>query len=263
MKFYFFQVLFILLFFNACSNNKKDKGNNKLVRITEHNGEIKVGYIINRDSLFDGKVKYYTAKDIYYGYTNFEKGIANGPSVKYHNNGRISDSTTLKNGYINGMAFKFDTTGSLIYKCNYFQDRVLGHNYEYDSIGNISSYYFLDFEGNLLFDQKISVDNKGNKDTLQFGNLLYSRINRYQKNDSIKNKLFLYLMDPPFFKVRYEIAIVSEVGKIFSSKRIESDQCFYEIDLTENLENGKNEAIVYYVFNPGKQKEDLFISLIK
>src|SRR5690606_41412931 len=70
--------------------------------------------------------------------------------------------------------------------------------------------------------------------------------------------LFPYttLFRSPYTKVRYSLAIVRDEKNVISSTPIESEQCFYEVDLIDNLEPGTNQAIVYYVFNPKKQKED-------
>lgn len=237
-----------ILFISCASDSKTSK---KL----QANGDYLVG-TVRDDSVYNGIVKVYDKNNRYLGYRNYKYGLEDGVSVHYYRNG-ASDSSFFSKGLKNGYAYKFDALHRLRHKNYYYNDRPLGHNYEYDSLGKLNGYYFTDFEGNVIYETKLI-------DSIPYekGNLIEAVVNRKLIGTEEKEVLFLYLIDPPFVKTHYEIAILNEQKQIISSKRINAKNCFYEQEL-QNLPEGHSLAIVLHQFNSQKGKDDLKISVIE
>jgi len=237
----------------SCVNNKK---NENIVRIKDSNGIISEGKLF-ADSLFNGRVKYFDSLNNYLGYSTFKYGIKEGVEVAYLKNGNLSDSSFYHNDKQNGFGYKYNGNGKLLYKTYYLNGRPFGHLFEYDTLGNISHYYFINFERKIIFEsfKKDSVEYQ--KGELIQANL-YSEINGDRQTDY----LFLYLLSFPYGQSHYEIAVLDSNNKIISSKRIISTECYYE-QAIPSLPNGLKYAIVLHTYNFFKKKDDLKIKIIE
>lgn len=231
------------------------KSQHNIVKIKGSDGIISVGRFF-ADSLFDGKVKYYDSLNHYLGYSTYEYGKKDGPEVSYFKDGRISDSSINHDDMRNGFAYKFNEKGLITYKSYYLNDRPFGHAYVYDSIGEITHYYFIDFEQKLIFEAfKVDSTAYAKGDDIQLN--IYSQYSGENKTDF----LFIYLFNPPYNKSHYEIGILDSTNKIISSKRIDSGNGYYESEL-EKLPHGEKYAIILHTYNPYKKRDDLQIKII-
>jgi hypothetical protein len=131
----------------------------------------------------------------------------------------------------------------------------LGDVFWYDAKGKITDYSFLNFEGKFIYSLKYS-----NKDTFETGELPNYIVDTVRENNHDKLHLFLYLIYPPAYKVRYEIADFFD-NKITQNEKIISAKPFYETDL-DMPKPGHNWAIVVYIFNTSKGRDDVEINVI-
>lgn len=250
-QFTFFTIL--ILFSSSCINSEK----NKVLTILNEDSSYQKGAVF-KDSIFHGIVKYYDKENKNTGYANFKYGIKNGPSVLYFKSGIISDSLNYVNGLENGFGFKYDSSGKLSFKSFYFQGLNVGHVISYDVNGKIKEYYFNSFEKKLLFSIKQLSDSIFDQQGEEINALVYRS---YEQREE-KVTLFLYILNPPFYSNHYEIAIFDKNKKIISSKKIETNQCFYEQQI-EQLPDGYTYGVVMHKFNSYKHKDDLVIKLIE
>jgi hypothetical protein len=236
----------------SCTNKK----NENVVRIKDPKGIISEGKLF-ADSLFNGKVKYYDSLDNYLGYSTFKYGIKEGVEVGYFNNGNVSDSSFYHDDMQNGFAYKYNRSGKLLFKTYYLNGRPFGHLLEYDSLGNVSHYYFINFERKIIFEsyKKDSVE-------YQKGELIQANLYSESNGDHQADYLFLYLFSSPYNQSHYEVAILDSNNKIISSKKIISTQCYYQ-QAIPNLPNGLKYAIVLHTYNSLKKKDDLKIKIIE
>jgi hypothetical protein len=216
-------------------------------------GVLSKGQIID-DSLYHGIVRFYGANNENLGYSTYKYGIQNGWSVRY--NGQIKDSVFYRNGYKNGYGYVFKNN-IITYQGYYYQDRNVGGTFRYDSNGNVLHYSFLNFEGKVIYEARYDDSIPYVSDTNVFRFNVYDR----EINGVTKPYLFLYLVFPPHYKCHYEIAQLDSSKKIVDSKKIPEYGFFYDAIL-ESLPAGKSYAIVMYVFNPLKNRDDLFIQEI-
>lgn len=235
--------------FCACNSH------NKIRKIyTKSEGIYEVGRCIS-DSIFNGVVNIYDTNNIHIGYSNYKFGLRNGLYVNLYPNGFVKDSLFFLNGLKNGEWYSFYISGVLREKENYYNNERLGEIVSYDSTGNIKSYGFLNFEGKFIY----SLKYLGN-DTLETAELPIYSTDTIQLNKDKKIHLFLYLIYPPAYKVRYEIADFFD-NKITQNEKIISNKPFYEVNL-DMPKQGHNWAVVVYIFNTSKGKDDVEINVI-
>lgn len=245
--------IFILLVFASCKNFEK----NKLIRINDEDGSYMEGEVI-KDSIFHGVVKHFDNENNNIGYSNFKYGLKNGPSLAYFKSGIISDSVNYINGLENGFGYKYDSTGRLNFKSFYYHGMPIGHVFNYDEYGNVKEYHFNNFEKKRIYSIKILSDSTFQENGEEINASIYSRY----EHGKLEYVVFLYLLNPPFYKNYYEIAVFNKNKKVIFSNRIETNQCFYE-QVIEELPNGNSYGIVMHKFNSYKQKDDLVIRLIQ
>lgn len=235
--------------FCGCSSHEKIK---KIY--TKSEGIYEVGKCI-RDSIFDGVVNIYDTNNIHIGYSNYKVGLRNGLYVNLYPNGFVKDSLFFLNGLKNGVCYSFYMSGILKEKENYYNDKKIGEIVSYDPTGNIKSYSFINFEGNIIYSLKYMAN-----DTLETAELPIYKIDTIQVDKVEKIHLFLYLIYPPAYKVRYEIADFFD-KKITKNKKVISDKSFYEVSL-DIPKPGHNWAVILYIFNTSKGREDVEINVI-
>lgn len=243
-----FTIILTLLFI-SCFDAKKVKS-----KINKDN-EIMEGNVIN-DSIYDGKVKFYTSKNEYIGYMTYRLGIEDGPTVNYKN-GKIKDSMTFKNGLKNGFVYVYDSLGKLTDKVFYFNDIQLGYTYSFHD--DKVEYKFVDFEGKVIYERTSRTDTSSEFDYK--GSLMYSKINEESINGSSQIGLFMYIISPPTIKSHYEIAVLDNKNHFVSSQKIITDNCFYTQELP-NLPKNQKYALVLYTYNPYKKRDDLQIQIL-
>ena len=240
MKFSLVILLFIVLI--SCKHNDKIKF------IVDSDGYTRQGKVIN-DSLFHGKVDIYN-KDLYVGYTHYLFGIENGESAIFYSNRIIYQKVQYLNGKIHGYAYEYDKNGRLIRKTYFYHGKQVGPIYDYSENNNCVTYWFYGFEGNLLYSSKNDCDGY-----FKLGEPINLRVSKDKK----ASNLFLYLVYPNYLKVRYELAILDSSNHIQHSETIDSNNiCFYEREL-KPLNGKKQYAVIQYVYNPSKGKDDLII----
>ena len=243
----------LILMSSSCVDSEK----NEVLLIFNKDSSYQKGSIFN-DSLYHGVVNLYDKKNKNIGYTNFKYGLKNGPSVLYFDSGIISDSVNYINGLKNGYEFKYDSSGKLLFNCYYHQGLKLGHVIKYDVNGKISEYHFNGFEKRLLY----SITQLSDSVFEERGEEINAIVYRTYEQNIEKVMLFLYILNPPYYKNHYEIAIFDTNKKMISSKKIISDHCFYEQELAL-LPRGNTYGIVMHKFNSYKLKDDLVIKLIQ
>lgn len=230
------------------------KNDNKSVKIKKSDNVIYEGKLI-ADSLLNGKVKDYDSSDNYFGYSTFKYGKKEGTEVLYFKNGRISDSSIYHNDLQNGFAYKFRENGSLLYKSYYLNGIPIGHVFEYDSIGKVTHYYFLNFEHQIIFElYKVNGDEYRKGEEIQ--------MNLFSQYPSKNNFLFLYLFASPFTLRHYEMGILDSSNKIVSSKKIVSSECYYEQEL-KSLPRGYKYAVILHTYNSYKKRDDIAIEIVQ
>lgn len=228
----------------------------KIIKIQD--GDFyKIGSIF-KDSLFHGEVKILDSNNNFIGYSYYSYGIKNGPEVFFYSGKIISDSFNYLNGYEDGFAYKFDTLGKLQYRSQYFRGIPSGSTTVYSKTGAIKDYYFSNLDGEYLY-RITPINDSVFKEKGKLINFQISPINSDGKN---KILLSLYLLDNPFIKTHYAIAVLDENKKIIESHRIVSKELFFQKEL-EPLGIREKYAIVYYQFNSSKGRDDLIVQEIE
>lgn len=212
--------------------------------------------VVFKDSLFHGIVRYYDTLDNYVGFTTFKYGVEDGPATIYRKN-IITDSVNFKKGFKNGFGFKYDSHGNLVFKSYFYNDRNVGSAYEYDAKGKVKLYYFVNFEGETIYQMKF-------EDTSAYvkGSPINAKVYDRIVNGKTKTFLFLYLVTPPDSKSHFEIAVLDSTKKIIISNPVKSTNFYFETELDTIME-GQSHAIVFHRFNKYKRRDDLEISEIK
>jgi antitoxin component YwqK of YwqJK toxin-antitoxin module len=220
------------------------------VRIKRPDQLIYVGNIV-LDSLFDGEVKYYDSSGIYLGHASYNCGYKEGVEVNYYKNGMIRDSSFYHNDLQNGFVYQFDRNGTLQYKVYYMNDLPIGHVYEFDQKGDVTRYYFVNFEHKIIYElYKINGEDYREGDGIQ--------MSIFSKGSSKNNFLFLYLFASPFTPQHYEFGVLDSNNKVMTTRKIVSEECYYEQELLP-LPKGYKYAVILHRYNPFKKRDDIVI----
>jgi antitoxin component YwqK of YwqJK toxin-antitoxin module len=241
-------IIFALL---GCNNSNKLKN----VQIFK-NGELLKGYVIS-DSIFIGKVNHYdSSSNVYLGFSTYKSGVEEGDFVNYYIGENYSDSGSLEHGVINNYVYRKDSVGHLTYKSNFYNGKRIGGVIQYDSLKRVSNYYFFNFEGDIIYQ---CFKTQFNDSTFRdIGELVNVSLNELFVEGNKKMCLFLYILDHPYLKTSYELAVIDKGDKILQSKPINSKNCFYEAVL-DTLPVDQNYAISLHTYNSFKKRDDLKI----
>ena len=239
----------ILLFISCKRDWHKD------LIVNDSKGIIRKGRVIN-DSLFDGVVKLYDYYNRYIGFETYSFGIKNGASVRYFPNEKKSDSLFYSNGQSIGYVYEYDSTGLLIDKSFNYNGRSVGPHYIYNRSANCIKYYFYSFEGALIYSSKTEKDTSN----YELGSEINLRVTSIKIDNDFKSWLFLYLVLPHYLKVHYALAILDSNNKILSTEMIIADNTFFYEKILDQLSDKKSYAIIRYIYNPYKGREDLKIA---
>ena len=220
-------------------------------------GIILKGHFI-KDSLFHGLVKIFDSSGNYLGYSNYYYGIENGPHVLFSKNNVKTDSLNFKYGLENGYAYKYDSSGRLTFQVYYFRGLPSGSTCVYDESGNFLDYYFLDLDGDLIY----SLTPINDSMLTEIGSPINLKVRSQNSGGINKNILMLYVLDIPFYKTHFEIAIVDRNDRIISSKKIITKDLFYQQEL-DSLVDDERYAIVFHRYNKAKGRDDLMIKIVE
>ena len=186
-----------LLFFTNCKEH--------IEKEIQWNGVIARGKIelINGDTIFNGLIKTYdSGNNNLVSLTSYVNNKKQGKSECFFSNGIKSEKTYYENDLENGVRKLYDSTGKLIESKNFYFGRAIGDLTIYDTaLDTFSLYKFSNFEGIELYSCFWNENNK----IVELGNFLITTSKYYLIDDSLKLSIFLYLINPPHKRFRYEL----------------------------------------------------------
>lgn len=212
-------ILILIVFISfGCSKSKYEK--------KKIGGQIIEANFIN-DSLINGIAKIYDSEGKLLAQTSFINGIKNGPSVTFYENGKIKDSLNYSNDLLNETAFKYDSSGFLLFKRTNYYGIDMGDNSFYNN-GKLEEYYFTNFERKQLVSCK--YDSAGRCYKLMFNaKPLVSSVLLEKQTPAIQ--LFMYVPHPPSFEVIYKLGQVNSQNKKINETILNSNRLFIDTTL--------------------------------
>jgi hypothetical protein len=152
-----------------------------------------------KDSIMDGKMKYFDTSGTLVATVIFQNGIKQGPSLDYYLNGKVQDSVFFTRGQKEGFHYIYDSSGELSYIDYYLRGHSIGPVFYYDH-GKVKKYYFTNFEKQPIY--VCSYDSSGRmfdeKGEVNFVMPLFPEVN----NKSGLN-IFAYIINPPKVDINY------------------------------------------------------------
>lgn len=232
----------------------------KRISVGEYDME---GEFIN-DSIPNGLIKYYLPKtNILVASKEFVNGILNGKSTNYHES-RVIQIVNFKFGSENGFGYIFDSSNSfLIQKSYYLMGKRIGPSYSYDSIGNLMSFEFKNFENEVLFSVDCnSIAGKCYSDDLE--KLENLNVNESIFNNERRLRVFLYLIYPPKNEVSYQFKYFDKFEKVLDSISIpkREAQIYWEQYLSYPTD-GQKLALVVNRYDSVIKKSQTMITYIE
>ncbi|HRP33218.1 MAG TPA: hypothetical protein PKV73_15070 [Agriterribacter sp.] len=168
------------------------------------NGEIVKGKIelMNGDTIFNDLIRTYDSGGNLVSLTNYVNGKKEGKSEFFFSNGIKSEETYFENDLKNGARKLYDSTGKLIESQSFYFGRPIGDLTIYNTtLDTFSLYKFSNFEGVELYSCFWNTNNR----IVELGSFLLSTTEYYLIDDSLKISVFLYLVNPPHKRFRYEL----------------------------------------------------------
>lgn len=174
---------------------------------------------ISPDSVFNGLIKFYdTASKKLVIEAIYKEGKLNGRRTDYYLNGKIKGIGYYDHGKQNGTYSKFDTSGQLTSKQDFYYELRVGNNLEYVN-GLVKSYYFTSFENEELF--AVDYDSLINKtiSSINDNSFYFFRINDVASITTTDNwherkEGFIYLVNPPEFNFQYDLCVINPKDSI-------------------------------------------------
>jgi|694.fasta_scaffold56833_4 hypothetical protein len=215
------QILFgliIFFWFQSCKANKEKR---------IHIGDFDlVGNFVS-DTVPNGTIKFYDTLNKLVAIRNYTRGVLNGNSMGYYNNGNVHDSSFFIYDFKNGYDYLFDSLGYLKYKANYFFGKQIGPVYTYDRLKNVIEYSFNNFEDDILYYyQYDTVIKKANYPDDKF--LIKASTSEYIRDGQEGVKIFLYLFQPPHLKLSYKICHFNKANNVVDSFIVPMNNFYFE-----------------------------------
>lgn len=250
MKYIFFLALISLI---SCNNNNDE--NNYRFKTIELNG-ITVKGNMNKDSLFNGEVEYFSNGKLIEK-RHFINGITNGRGTSFFPNGRIKQIYYDKNGLTDGELLQYDVTGNLIRKQYYFLGRLLGPQVYYDSLSNVNYYEFLNFENRSIY----SKSYKSGEFSSDGGELLNTNFSNISINGKDYVRVFLYNITPFKFSCSYSICLMDSLDKLSVIDSVRTKNVYFEGDYP--LIKGKSYSVCLNYFDSTQNLRRTLIDVFK
>lgn len=174
------------------------------------------------------RVTYYPDGKTVYSKLSFKKGIHNGPSIKYYDNGQIFEHTNYEDGKKHGPARKYYKNGRILADYEYENDKVLPGLKEYDKSGSLITTYpeiefreldFLETKNRIDLEMFCAEKNRGIKFFLvEQDNGKESRIYLISENSSASIQYYLKPGDILDKKIEIIAEIPTELGNTMVKK---------------------------------------------
>lgn len=196
------------------------------------------------DSTREGQISY-KLHDTIVGKEYFNNNKLNGVSEFYYSSGLTRIRSEYSQGVLNGFRKYFYENSAKQYSDFHFHGLLVGPITFYDSIGQPSRYFFSSLENVTLLYIDYSKW-QGIQDKAK--DLFYFSINNEFYQNVKKNKLFIYLPQPPRIKLEYGIYVKDSLNNGEPKKQFElkSNLPFANIEISQNiLENGAIGVMVY------------------
>jgi len=215
---------FLLL---SCNND--NRGTSKILRIQNANGELtEIEYKIeNKDTVFNGIGKYYSALGKITDKVEFKNGLKNGWHEHFDSIGKLESKVFYVNGLAEGAAYFYDSKGKVITEIFYINDKQVFSKKVHENTYLPEVYNMFNESGDVQY--VVLFDSTGNK--------FYE--NGYIFDRSIKLKGF----NSDFLRQNKEINL-----KVFTTQLPEYSK---KIDLYYYDNNNKRREISYQLKDSG------------
>ena len=230
-------LLFIILLFGCKTDKSK-----RIIRFGEFaEGNISIG----KDTVFNGLIRYYdTTTNRLTSKIFYKNDTVNGPSVDFHQNGKIASIANYIMGDEHGVTSFYDSSGN-IFQTNYYFHGIHVGPFTMFKEKKPFKYSFYSFDGRRLF--QLNYDSISEMEIKNWKDKLFFFTENYAVDDynpqNVKKIYFLYLPNPPEFEFKYSFCLLDSSDKI--------------IKTVENFDSAK--PWTEYIANPNdKEKNQSF-----
>ena len=203
--------LILILFLIAC--NSKENFDREILL---EDGSKAVGDI-NKDSTFEGEIKFYDSQNKLTGIFNYHNNLKDGIASKFYNNGKKSISLAYKEGKRNGTSLVYDSLGNLTSSEYHFHGLKVVPVIIYEN-NKPGMFTFSSFENETLLQFDYSKISRHRlfekKDLLFFYHIQNLEIFNNEGKLIPSPMIFLYTPKPPIYNFKYKLAVVDSAMRV-------------------------------------------------
>ena len=255
--------------FSILTDINSSSNSHEVVTDEFSNGLLKQYFTFNKKGLLDGESRQYYEEGDIKSISPFKNNVADGTFISYYQNGNIKEKHTYKNGNEEGEGIFYYENGKLEEKYFMKNGKLDGEAINYFEDGKIKNKAI--FKDGVTLEEEIYKDNEIRKNTFKNGEIVQQDI--YSKNKILKAKKFLLENGKMKIISYYENGNKEEevfvINELFDGEAL----VYYpsgKLKEKDFFKNGKRdgEAIIYYengnvkqksLFKNDKREGDLFM----
>ena len=255
--------------FSILTDINSSSNSHEVVTDEFSNGLLKQYFTFNKKGLLDGESRQYYEEGDIKSISPFKNNVADGVFISYYQNGNMKEKHAYKNGNEEGEGIFYYENGKLEEKYFMKNGKLDGEAINYFEDGKIKNKAI--FKDGVTLEEEIYKDNEIRKNTFKNGEIVQQDI--YSKNKILKAKKFLLENGKMKIISYYENGNKEEevfvINELFDGEAL----VYYpsgKLKEKDFFKNGKRdgEAIIYYengnvkqksLFKNDKREGDLFM----
>ena len=255
--------------FSILTDINSSSNSHEVVTDEFSNGLLKQYFTFNKKGLLDGESRQYYEEGDIKSISPFKNNVADGVFISYYQNGNMKEKHAYKNGNEEGEGIFYYENGKLEEKYFMKNGKLDGEAINYFEDGKIKNKAI--FKDGITLEEEVYKDNEIRKNTFKNGEIVQQDI--YSKNKILKAKKFLLENGKMKIISYYENGNKEEevfvINELFDGEAL----VYYpsgKLKEKDFFKNGKRdgEAIIYYengnvkqksLFKNDKREGDLFM----
>ena len=255
--------------FSILTDINSSSNSHEVVTDEFSNGLLKQYFTFNKKGLLDGESRQYYEEGDIKSISPFKNNVADGVFISYYQNGNMKEKHAYKNGNEEGEGIFYYENGKLEEKYFMKNGKLDGEAINYFEDGKIKNKAI--FKDGVTLEEEVYKDNEIRKNTFKNGEIVQQDI--YSKNKILKAKKFLLENGKMKIISYYENGNKQEevfvINELFDGEAL----VYYpsgKLKEKDFFKNGKRdgEAIIYYengnvkqksLFKNDKREGDLFM----
>ncbi len=255
--------------FSILTDINSSSNSHEVVTDEFSNGLLKQYFTFNKKGLLDGESRQYYEEGDIKSISPFKNNVADGVFISYYQNGNMKEKHAYKNGNEEGEGIFYYENGKLEEKYFMKNGKLDGEAINYFEDGKIKNKAI--FKDGVTLEEEVYKDNEIRKNTFKNGEIVQQDI--YSKNKILKAKKFLLENGKMKIISYYENGNKEEevfvINELFDGEAL----VYYpsgKLKEKDFFKNGKRdgEAIIYYengnvkqksLFKNDKREGDLFM----